>query len=209
MEKTKSVLHSSRRAFLQAALPGTAILCLGGRCLLNAYRFQETSAGTGQEHKFLQNSGMKFADVFKMAYAEYVPIWRGFEREMGSERFIVMLKSVIDKEAKAQSAAMAEKLGKSDFAAYFQDLRKPNPFWQHALTYEIVEDAPKAFEIKVTECLWAKTYGDAKAADLGYVLSCYGDFASAQGFNPKMRLVRTKTLMQGDEFCNHRYTLEE
>jgi len=24
-----------------------------------------------------------------------------------------------------------------------------------------------------------------------------------------MRMIRTKTLMQGDEFCDHRYVLEE
>jgi hypothetical protein len=26
-----------------------------------------------------------------------------------------------------------------------------------------------------------------------------------KGFNPKIKLVRDKTLMQGHEYCNHRY----
>jgi hypothetical protein len=49
---------------------------------------------------------------------------------------------------------------------------------------------------------------DANAGDLGYILSCYGDYASAEGFNPKMRMIRTKTLMQGSDCCNHRYVIE-
>ncbi len=208
MEKTESSLISDRRAFLRAALPRAVMLCLGGRCLLGASQFQEKAKGAGQKHKFLDNSGMSFSDVFNMAYASQVPIWRGLEREIGSEKFTAMLKGIMDEYAYGQSADQAKKLGRNDLAAFTQDLRQPNPFWQHVVTYQIVEDTPKAFEVKVTECLWAKTLREAKAADLGYVLSCYGDYAGAQGFNPKMRLVRSKTLMQGDDFCNHRYILE-
>lgn len=208
MDRYASRVVSGRRAFLRSALPGAALACLGGRCLLRASQSQETPKTAGQKHKFLEDSGMSFADVFKMAYADQVPLWRGLEREMGSEKFVALLKGVIDEYAKEQSAAYAKKLGKNDLAAYTQDMRQLNPFWQHALTFQVVEDTPKAFEIKVTECIWAKTFREANAADLGYVLSCYGDFAAAQGFNPKMRMSRTKTLMQGEDSCNHRYILE-
>ncbi|TRZ85262.1 hypothetical protein D4R89_12595 [bacterium] len=40
------------------------------------------------------------------------------------------------------------------------------------------------------------------------MLSCYADFASAEEFNSKMRMIRTKTLMQGDDCCNNRYVIE-
>jgi hypothetical protein len=105
-------------------------------------------------------------------------------------------------------AEIAKKLPKNDLVAFTQDLRQPNRFWQNVLTFQIIEDTPRAFEVKVTECLWAKTFRDAKAADLGYVLSCYGDFAAAEGFNPKMHMIRTKTLMQGNDCCNHRFVIE-
>jgi hypothetical protein len=55
---------------------------------------------------------------------------------------------------------------------------------------------------------WQSPLRHTNAADLGYLLSCYGDYAAASGFNPKMRMIRTKTLMQGDAFCNHRYVIE-
>ena len=37
---------------------------------------------------------------------------------------------------------------------------------------------------------------------------CYPDYAIARGRNPKLKLIRTKTLMQGDECCRLRYVKE-
>ena len=199
---------SSRRAFLRAALPGGALLCLGGRCLIGYPQAQEKPLTPSPKHKFFGDSGLSFAEVFRNAYASDVPIWRGIEKEMGSEKFAAMVKRVIDEAAGREMVELAKRLGKNDLAAYTEIMRKPNRFWQNVLTFQIVEDTPQAFELKVTECLWAKTFRDAKAGDLGYLLSCYGDFASAKGFNPKMRMIRTKTLMQGDDCCNHRYVIE-
>jgi hypothetical protein len=199
---------SGRRSFFKVALPGGALLCLGAPCLLRASQIEDKTKATGPKHKFLADSGTSFAELFIMAYAAQVPIWRGLEREIGRDKLHEMMKRVIDQPAREQMAEFAKKAGKNDLATYLRDFRNPSRFWQNVLTYEIVEDTPRAFEVKVTECLWAKTYRDAHADDLGFILSCYGDTAAAEAFNPKMRLIRTKTLMQGNEFCNHRYVIE-
>ena len=199
---------SGRRAFLRAALPGGALLCLGGPCLLAAPQAEEKAKPAGQKHKFLEDARMSMGDVFRMAYAQPIPVWRELQKEIGSEEFIALLKRTIDQVVKQQMAEEVKRLGKNDFAAFTQDMRQLNPFMQNAVTFRIVEDTPQAFEIKVTECLWAKTYREANAGDLGYILTCHGDFAAAREFNPKIRMIRTKTLMQGDEFCNHRYVVE-
>jgi hypothetical protein len=60
----------------------------------------------------------------------------------------------------------------------------------------------------MTECLWAKTFLDANAADIGFACVCFPDYAVAQAFNPKMKMIRDKTLMQGHDCCNHRYVIE-
>jgi hypothetical protein len=96
--------------------------------------------------------------------------------------------------------------GLSSFAA---NMRTPPPLYQGALTYEIVEDSPDAFEVKILECLWARTFRDADAADIGYACICHPDYALAEGFNPRMKMIRTKTLMQGHDCCNHRWVVEE
>jgi hypothetical protein len=57
----------------------------------------------------------------------------------------------------------------------------------------------------MTECIWAKTFLDANAGDIGYAQICIGDYTWAESFNPKITMVRDKTLMQGHDICNHRY----
>ncbi len=62
--------------------------------------------------------------------------------------------------------------------------------------------------MRVSECLTATVFREADAAHIGYAAVCHADFALPEGFNPKIRLVRTKTLMKGHDCCNHRYVWE-
>jgi hypothetical protein len=81
-----------------------------------------------------------------------------------------------------------------------------NPEFAKVLTMEIVEDTERAFEIKVTECIHADAFLHYEAGDIGFAKVCYGDYAWAEGYHPKIRLTRDKTLMEGHSYCNHRYT---
>jgi hypothetical protein len=60
----------------------------------------------------------------------------------------------------------------------------------------------------VTRCLWAQTFREAGAADIGYATMCHPDFSSAPAFNPKIRMSRPKTLMQGNDHGNDRWVVE-
>jgi len=55
------------------------------------------------------------------------------------------------------------------------------------------------------ECLTAEVFREEDAAEIGYATVCHADFALPEGFNPKIKLIRDKTLMQGHDCCNHRY----
>jgi hypothetical protein len=59
--------------------------------------------------------------------------------------------------------------------------------------------------MRVTKCIWARTFLDAGLGDVGYAHICHGDYAGVRGFNPALEMVRDKTLMQGHDCCNHRY----
>jgi len=41
------------------------------------------------------------------------------------------------------------------------------------------------------------------------ILSCGRDFELISGFNPKMRLTRTKTIMEGCDCCDFRISFQE
>jgi hypothetical protein len=74
-----------------------------------------------------------------------------------------------------------------------------------SMSYDIVEDTEEAFEIKVTECLTEDIFRELDAADIGYACVCHADYALPVAFNPKIKMVRDKTLMEGHDCCNHRY----
>ena len=54
-----------------------------------------------------------------------------------------------------------------------------------------------------------KVFREEDACDIGFAAVCFADYALPQAFNPKIKLIRDKTLMQGHEFCNHKYTISE
>ncbi|MFX1391602.1 MAG: L-2-amino-thiazoline-4-carboxylic acid hydrolase [Promethearchaeota archaeon] len=82
-------------------------------------------------------------------------------------------------------------------------------YMNHCLNYEIVEDSENKIALKFTKCLWAKTFLELGAPDIGYAICCNPDFAMAKAFHPNLKLTRTKSLMKGDNFCDSTYIWEE
>jgi hypothetical protein len=160
------------------------------------------------KHKFLEGSDMTFQEVFDFAFKSLIPVLQGLATELGEDRFLAALKKVAFEAALKAGQETARRLPCNDFAAFNASMHEPDRFSKHVLTLEIVEDTPQAVEVKVTECLWAKTFREMGAAEMGYRLICYRDYGDCLGFNPRITLTRTKTLMQGDDCCNHRFLWE-
>ena len=81
-------------------------------------------------------------------------------------------------------------------------------FWSHVVTMKPFEETKTSYEVRVTECLWAQTFIEENAADIGYATHCHVDYASAAAFNPNIRMYRTKTLMEGHDYCDHKWVWE-
>jgi hypothetical protein len=77
-----------------------------------------------------------------------------------------------------------------------------------ALNYEVVKQAPDAFEVNVTECRYAEFYKEIGAPELGFLLTCSADFSVTEGFGTDVQLTRTQTIMQGASHCDFRYVLK-
>jgi predicted ArsR family transcriptional regulator len=68
------------------------------------------------------------------------------------------------------------------------------------------EQNERSYQLKVTRCPVAEI---AKAFHLekwGFIFHCLGDEPICEGYNPEIAFIRTKTLMEGDEYCNHHYS---
>jgi hypothetical protein len=212
MNPKPTELFKGRREFLQAVFPFGAFLCFGGTVLSFAQekeKKQPSAEPLAMKHKFLMSANVTFEDMFNFAYRDsFIPLMLVLAQAGGREKFVEILKKGASEAASRGVQNAVKSLPKRDLAAFASPLKNPDHFWKNVLTFSIVEDSPKAFEVKVTECLWAKTFRGMNAADIGFATVCFPDYATAVSFNPKLKMIRSKTLMQGHDCCNHRYVME-
>jgi predicted ArsR family transcriptional regulator len=60
-------------------------------------------------------------------------------------------------------------------------------------------------QLKVTRCPIAEIAKALKVEKWGFIFYCMGDEAICEGYNSQIKLKRTKTFMEGDEYCDHFY----
>jgi hypothetical protein len=204
-----SNLASSRREFLLNILPAGSLFCLGCGSMSAWTVGQEAQKAVEKKHKFQEDSGMSFQEVFEFKFIPLIKTMESFARQMGRDNLLEMIRKESDEVSRLDAKKTVERLQKNDFATFKAMYKeKPNRFLDHIETKVITEESDTVIASRVTECLYAKTFRDAGAADIGYAWSCHGDFAWAQAYNPKLRLIRDKTLMNGDEYCNPRRVWE-
>jgi hypothetical protein len=74
--------------------------------------------------------------------------------------------------------------------------------------YEVIRKCPEALEVRVTRCAHAEFFRSLNATDVGMRMICMGDYAVVEGFNPRIRFTRPKTIMGGDDCCHFVFELE-
>jgi hypothetical protein len=195
MMQANTYFCSSRRDFLKGVFPVGAFFCLGCGPILAKTGGSETQAEPTPEHKFLEKTAMNYQETFDFAYKIYlIPLLKSMAEDIGKEKFIESLKSYGTK------------------VTFIQQTREMwntllnSIFWTQVLTREIIEESDMILKYNVIECLWAKTFREAEASDIGYALFCHPDFARARVAHRKLQ--RTKTLMQGDDCCDFFFELE-
>ena len=200
---------TDRRQLLTQTLPAGALACLFCRHAFAATADQATGAAPPAKNKFQEPCGMSYEELFGFAYAyDFIPAMKAMGAEMGREKLVEMLKKAYSAVAVEHVRERLKQNPKNDLTTYTADLRNPDGLYRNALTFKLVEDTPTAVEARITECLWAKTFREAAAADIGYACLCHTELAVVPAFNPKMKLIFTKSLMQGDDCCNPRYVME-
>jgi len=135
------------------------------------------------------------------------PMLNAFRERFGEDATRETATAVITEIAREQGRATAELLGSNDLATFAAN-KDP---WRKggALDVEELERNENVYSFNVTRCGYADMYRKMGFGDLGDIFSCTRDFEFSTGFNPKIKLTRTQTIMQGDAICNFRYTLEE
>jgi len=195
MNTPLSTESSTRRQFLTKGIAAGTSLCFGCSYLLSFARAQNAEQDTTFQSKVSKSSEMSYEQVFKFAFGDILaPQLIAVARQIGREKFIEMLKSASD-----------EAWFRSDVRNHFFN-NVPKQFWSNVLDVEVLENSEKLRIYKISKCLWAKTFREADAADIGYAMWCYGDYALARTENKKLE--RETTLMQGHDCCLLKWTKE-
>ena len=195
MNAPASKRNVNRRQFLTKGVVGGTSLCLGCSFLSSLACAQDAQNQKSSQARVTENSNMSFEQVFNFAFRDSViPQLIVLSRQIGREKLVEMLRTATD-----------EVWLPTDVQERFEG-NLPKEFWSHVLDMQVVQNTPDRQTYRVTKCLWAKTFREADAADIGYALWCYGDYTMAR--SRKKKLERTTTLMQGHDCCLLKYTKE-
>jgi len=72
-----------------------------------------------------------------------------------------------------------------------------------------IEKKDEGVQITCTKCPLVEISEKGGSKKIGYELYCKSDYYINEGFNSEIKMKRTKTLMQGDDCCNHFYFYEK
>ncbi len=195
----------NRRELLTRTAPACAMACLG------LWKVPEALAATteicGQEvHKFdvTRNVEMSVRRTIQMENTELLNFIRNIRAEIGDQELIRLLNLHSSAVGRQVGRQQAQNSPDTEFQTFVATFRPPR--YANSLTHEVVEDSETAFELRVTECVWASVFREAGLdGEIGHAAVCNMDYYWPAAFNPKFTMERSCTLMQGDDHCNHRY----
>ncbi|WP_291297786.1 L-2-amino-thiazoline-4-carboxylic acid hydrolase [Elioraea sp.] len=128
--------------------------------------------------------------------------------ELGERKATEILARAVIRMARAAGAAWAEKApgGQTSIQSFVDTL----PAWtkDDALRIEVLKQTETEFAFNVTRCRYAETYKAMGIGHLGAALSCNRDGTFCEGYDPRLKLTRTQTIMGGAPHCDFRYSLE-
>ncbi len=131
---------------------------------------------------------------------------RAFAEEMGSEKALEIAGRAIQSDAVQGGREVADRYGDNAMKTLARVVRE---VWAagDALAVRFLEETDQHLHFDVIRCRYAEMYEDMGMRDLGFSLSCCRDGSFGEGFNPRIRLERTQTIMEGAGFCDFRYSI--
>jgi hypothetical protein len=136
-------------------------------------------------------------------------IYDEMKAEVGEAAARRILTAAVVKMARATAARMAAEA--QEGVPTLDSFRAIQHLWtaEDALRTEVLAATPTTFDFNVTRCRYAEMYRDMGLAELGGVLSCNRDGAFCEGYDPKLKMTRTQTIMGGASHCDFRYQYEK
>ncbi|MDP6689201.1 MAG: L-2-amino-thiazoline-4-carboxylic acid hydrolase [Alphaproteobacteria bacterium] len=138
------------------------------------------------------------AEILALVYDE-------MKSEFDADTAQRIIANAVRKSSIAQGQSLAEQQGGETSLAAFIELQQ---LWTAGGTLEIEpgREEPDRFEFKVVRCMYAEMYKDMGLGDLGFTLSCNRDGTLCEGYDRKLKLARTQTIMEGADHCDFKFS---
>ena len=135
------------------------------------------------------------------------PLIMAVSQRIGRDEALAILQEVNQQEAFQRGRSMAEEMERNGIEELVDDVAG----WGRGGIWEmdVLEQTPTTYFFNVTRCPYYEKYKELGLEEFGVGFSCCRDEPFARGFNPQLRLERTKTIMEGADHCDFRYYLRD
>ena len=135
------------------------------------------------------------------------PIIKAVAQRIGWDEALAILQEANQQEAFQRGNRLAEEMKLNGIEELVDDVAE----WGRGGIFEmdVLEQTPTTYFFNVTRCPYYDKYKELGLEEFGVGFSCCRDESFARGFNLQLRLERTKTIMEGSEYCDFRYYLDD
>ena len=134
-------------------------------------------------------------------------VYETLKASHGAESARQTIADAVRRSSVEQGRQMAAEVGGDTSLRSFADIM---PRWskEDAITMVIEESSETRLAFDVTRCRYAEMYREMGLGDIGHLLSCQRDGTFCEGYDKRLKLTRTQTIMQGASHCDFKYDYE-
>lgn len=135
-------------------------------------------------------------------------VYEVLEASYGKESAMKAIGDAVRRSAIEQAQRFASESEQGTSLQHFVDMSK---LWERedALKIEVRRKTDTEYDFDVVRCRYAEMYREMGLGEIGHLLSCQRDGSFCEGYDPKLKMQRTQTIMQGASHCDFRYTYED
>jgi hypothetical protein len=135
-------------------------------------------------------------------------VYETLKATYGTQAAQKVIADAVRKSSIEQAQQMAGEVGGRTSLQSFIDLQER---WTRggALETRVKEQSETAYVFDVTRCRYAEMYKEMGLGEIGHLLSCQRDGTFCEGYDDKLKLKRSQTIMQGASHCDFDYRYEK
>lgn len=126
----------------------------------------------------------------------------------GKDEAEAVIREAVKNSAIAQGEAFRQQY---DHEPDFEDFATHMHHWEkdNALERKVLHMTADRLDFDIVRCEYANMYREMGLGHIGHLLSCNRDGNFCLGYNKRMTLTRTQTIMAGASFCDFRYRMKD